>query len=812
MEKVFLAILKDIWLNKSRSFIVILSLVSIICFPIAFLNVSPNMENIMTYEENEFNLAHFNIFFDTYYENTVKDNISRYIENFLSIDKTQYVVESRIFESSKMRSEGLGDIPEGSWIDLDVMAINQSSPNYISALKLEKGDLPNNSQELVMLDSLAELAGLDIGDVVTLFQKGGETQFRISGLVKSVEYSNYELSQSGAIYISYEGMERLTNRAGLELITNEISIYFEYEISMEDLEDLSEFLKDQLREDGINVVLFWFVRETSFRLAVLDALKLTSEYMYSASMFMFLVAGVIIYIVTNRYVNEQKKRIGALYSFGVRKNSIILALMMRIFILAIISTIFGLLFAQWILNYMVQLLAEEWGLIGFSNSLNLQTVVFTLISTHIVTYVFTYLAVTNLRKLTPYEAMRGRTNELKNSGVIFKFSRNIPIKIIRNAVKNLTRNRTRSLLTILAFTVAMTFSGSLLYAEQSVGRTIEDFYDKRIYYDVEVELGFDIIGNPLSEIDESISNLSEVKKSEYFVNSLVQMSGRPDKLTFMLGVYHNTSMYDLSDDNLLDGRWFTKNSSEVVISRYIQGTIGVNLGDSFDFEFFGLKINTTVVGITNDIQFSSSFFIDFDYLNDAINNQIFEITNQKIVIANKLLLLLEDPLIKEEFQDNLNTNNKDVIIALTQYSYQTRSAALSESQTAIIYVLVTMGLIAAAVSIFTTMLISVIERQRELALLEIFGYRKYELIIAILFEGWIMGTVAIYPMFKISQFVAENLWTKIISDNIYQIFPIYPTNVSYFLIIFGYIMITISIIPAFYISLKTKIAELIREE
>jgi len=67
-------------------------------------------------------------------------------------------------------------------------------------------------------------------------------------------------------------------------------------------------------------------------------------------------------------------------------------------------------------------------------------------------------------------------------------------------------------------------------------------------------------------------------------------------------------------------------------------------------------------------------------------------------------------------------------------------------------------------------------------------------------------------MFKISQFVAENLWTKIISDNIYQIFPIYPTNVSYFLIIFGYIMITISIIPAFYISLKTKIAELIREE
>ena len=44
MEKVFLAILKDIWLNKSRSFIVILSLVSIICFPIAFLNVSPNME------------------------------------------------------------------------------------------------------------------------------------------------------------------------------------------------------------------------------------------------------------------------------------------------------------------------------------------------------------------------------------------------------------------------------------------------------------------------------------------------------------------------------------------------------------------------------------------------------------------------------------------------------------------------------------------------------------------------------------------------------------------------------------------------
>jgi putative ABC transport system permease protein len=686
------------------------------------------------------------------------------------------------------------------------------TPPYVSSLELIAGRYPQTPTEIVVLDTLAYAEGVGLNDVLTLFHRAGNVDYQIVGLIKSIEYSAFELSQSGVAFLTFEGMERLNNRAGLEGLANEIAVYFEYDISQDDLIDLSDHIKEKLQEDEINVVLFWFVRETSFRKALLDALNLTSQYMAAASIFIFLVAGVVIFVVTNRYITEQKTRIGAMYSFGVRRRQIMYSFFVRMFILGIIAIAIGLAVSKVLIGLIIQTLVEQWGLIGYADDISQTSIIFTLTSAALVSYFFTFLGVANLIKLTPYEAMRGKTTELKNRGLLFKFSGVLPTRTLRGAAKNLTRNRTRTALTIVAFLIAMTFSGSLLYTNDSIGQTITDFYDDRVDYDIEVDIGYDLLGTPSNGIATDIMDRPEVRRGEYFANSLVQLGGQPDTLTYMLGFYRNTTMYDFGQDNLLEGRWHEFNSSDIVISRYLQGSEGINMGDDFSFDFFGVRFNGTVVGITNDIQWSTAFFVDFDYINHLVNTRYFSFLPQDLIIADKLLLQLQDDVDVQEFQDDLNTNNRDVRLAQTLDSYVRRSVALSESQTAVIFLMVALGLVVGVVSVFTTLLIAVVERERELALLGVFGYKRSELRFQLLLEGWIIGLIAIIPTFFTSRIVAEQLWVPIISDNIYQIFPVYPTAVTLFLTAFAFGAITLSIIPAFRSAVSTKLSEAIREE
>jgi ABC-type antimicrobial peptide transport system permease subunit len=407
--------------------------------------------------------------------------------------------------------------------------------------------------------------------------------------------------------------------------------------------------------------------------------------------------------------------------------------------------------------------------------------------------------------------MRGKSSELKNRGLLFKFSSLLPSRLLRGAAKNLTRNRTRSFLTVVAFTIALTFSGSLIYTDQSIGHTIDTFYENRISFDVEVNLG-----SPLQIQDSYLVNQiitsPAVERSEYFLNNLIQLTDRPDVLTYLLAYQYNTSMYDLSDNNILEGRWYNRNTSEIVISRYLEGTLGITIGEELVFDYLGARFNVTVVGVTNDILFNSALLGDFDYFNSILAPIYNQISAFNYIIANKILLQLKDGYSIEAFQNQLNLENTGIDIALTKNSYERRSTALSNSQTAIIYLMVTLGLVVGMVSVFTTLLIAVVERERELALLQVFGYKKHELLIQIILEGWIIGVISLIPTFFLARIVSTQLWVNIVSDNLYKVYSFFPFTTNITLSIFAIGAITISILPAFRSAVSKKIAETIREE
>ncbi len=806
MRKIYKAAIRDLWFHKSRSFVIVLALVLVTAFPIAFLDLPYNLENIIVEEETEYGLAYLNVF----YKDTIPANITNNIENIITdnseFDKGQFIVESRMQFSSKMQAKGAGELPVDTWINVDVISIDKNNLARINQVVLEKGNYPDTTEEAVMLESQAIADGIVIGDKVIIYSFNGPYTVTISGFVKSIEYSSYQISQFGLLMLNPDGITQMLGIDGDMPITS-TPIYFD-KIDKDQLIILADKLEEELNKIT-EVALIWFVREASFREGLQDALKLTSEYMFAASIFIFLVAGVIIFVVMNRYVNEQKTTLGAIFSYGVKRRSIILSYVLKVAILSLFGIFFGLILAREMIKYLVNDMAEAWGLISTKHDFSVISISFTLVSSAVVTYTFTILAVANLLKMTPYEAMRGKTNELKNRGLIFMIGSVIPIKIVRNAVKNLTRNLTRSILTIIAFTLALSFAWSLAYTYVSIDYTVNNYYTNNVNFDMEINIGFQNAANTV--LIDNITSTTGIDNVEPYVNQLVQLTDIPEKLTFLMGYYRNTSMFEI-DNILSEGEWFDTNSSEIVLSRYVAGSFGFEIGDILRFNLLDTQFNMTVVGIANELISSSSIIVDIEYLNNYINPYPEGHPLRPTVFNNMLLVTIKDGYDINEIQDHLNKDFPEIIGAFTSDFYHQRFSSLANSQSAIILMMTTISLIVGAVSIFTTLLIAIVERERELALLQVFGYTRINLSIQILFEGIVVGLASVIPAFFLAKYITVNLWVAIVNKTLFELTPNFSQTVNEQMIFFVMISVVLAIIPSFRAATKRKIVEVLREE
>lgn len=817
MKKIFVSSFRDLYFNKIRSIVVVLSLVMVIAFPIALSNVSPSLNQIIVEEREEYQLAHLNLFFLDIVNEEVAEKLSNWSSSFLDVDQNEIIVEGRVHDESKSQAVGNNNLKKNHWIDLDVISYEENNPMKINQIVLDMGRFPETNDELVILTSLANSDGVGIGDNITLYGDEGPLEYKITGLIQSIEYSSFELTQVGVTYMNLEGLSRYQGRMLNGSQYNSYLIFFNFEISVELLRKLYEHLKNQLstaylaNEIEERLVFTWFTREMSFRKSLQDALELTSKYLILASIFIYIVAGVIIFVTMNRYVNEQKRVIGSLYAFGVKKQEIVLSFFFRILILSLISSIFGFLLGKYFLQLLVSGLATKWGLITDTTSISAKSLAYSLGGSIVIAYGFTYLALWNLIKLTPYEAMRGKSSELKSSGLLFNFANLIPFRLFRAAGKNLTRNRTRTILTVIAFSLSLTFSGSLMYTHDSLNHTADQYFENRLNFDLEVTLGNDNVNNQsiMNEILNLDINNDGIKDIDFFEPSLVTFipfTETPDKLIVISALRQYTQMFDTSTSTLSEGRWFKFNTSEVVISRYVAGTVGLKIGETYSLNFLTRPFNVTVVGITNELMNSATVIMDIDHLSYLYRDLGYSI------IANKILIKLQEGIDPVLVQDTLNQQFRSIGLTLTKESYHLRFTSLAGSQTEIINLLIILGLIVGFISVFTTLLISIVEREREIALLHVYGNYNYEVFIQILTEGLFLGLIGLIPGIALAQFTAEFIWIKIISDSLFEITPTFALFISTNLLWFVILSIVLSVVISFIFVTQRKLAEIIREE
>lgn len=799
MKKVYRSALRDLYFHKGRSLVVLLAVIMVISFSLALNSLTTNLETSLNSEQGEFKLGHVNFIFADLVDPGINETIYQAIDE--AIGREPQASISRFYINSKFQTEN------GEWIENLVLSIDQRTPEPLNQIRIDSGRKPQSDSEVLLLTSFAEAIDAKLGDEVTLYSPAGPLNFTIVGFGRSIEFASFNIVQSGVMFVSEIGANRYLGLPSNNTSRNSFTYYIDESLTVEEETEIVLHVQERLKEENLPPVAFsWLMREVSYRKSLNDSMKVTARYMGASTLFIFLIAGVVIFVVTNRYVTDQKIIIGAMYSFGMSKGEIIKSFILRITILFLIGGSIGFILGQRLLELIISSIVDQWGLFGSTAEISMETAAWIFAGSYVVLISFNTLALYNVFRLTPYEAMRGKTSELKSSGLLFRISKILPSRVFRAAWRNLTRNRTRSTLTVISFSVSLIFAGSILLTYSSVFSNVDTYFDENVHANIVAHTGFEDAFGPLVS---TLENHSQIVEVEPYLEILAQIKGHPEIVTYLRGLEIDNNLMEIE---VAEGKMIERASNEILISQYVRGNFGYDIGDTIEVVFFDAILNFTVTGIYNDLYRTSSLFFDLNYLSKIIDEPRtglpLEVFGLKIF--NKVLIKATGSI--PDLVTELNTEMPGIENAISIEVQHRLVRQLIGSQTIVIFVIVFLALGVGMMTVFTTQFISLLERDREFSVLRIFGSFDREILSGVIIEASIIGTFAIFAAFGLSGLVANSLWIPLINETLLLVTLVNNVQVYQFLVIFAAFAVFASTLISFRQAVKISPAEAIRFE
>jgi len=176
---------------------------------------------------------------------------------------------------------------------------------------------------------------------------------------------------------------------------------------------------------------------------------------------------------------------------------------------------------------------------------------------------------------------------------------------------------------------------------------------------------------------------------------------------------------------------------------------------------------------------------------------------------NGMLVDVEDAEIND-YTNELNENS-DVQIAMKKARFESRIRNVVASQTVIVNIMVVLGMVVSFLSIFSTTIIIVIERDREYALQRVFGFSTWQILTQIFLELLFLVMIALLLGYLSGNYLSA-YWKNLIAESFFSINNYFIWTDYMVLFLFALGATIFSLYPE-YISLqKQYLAEGIKEE
>lgn len=603
----------------------------------------------------------------------------------------------------------------------------------INRFKLEQGSIPaGGNREILVTPAFLKANNMQIGTHIPLIIQGQEIIFTVTGTAISPEYT-YEIPGGqtlfpdpkvfGVAFVPYDTIASLFNMNGQ---VNELVFTMDTGTGFSQIERpvtrlLEQYGLTQLyaRKDQVSHSML------TQEIAGLEASVNTTPVIF------LLVAASIMFIMLRRMIEQQRGQIGILKAFGFTDWEIFRHYLSYPFLIGLTGGFLGSL-AGCLLSYTFAVIYQQfYNIPGLRGQISLQYILAGTTLSLGFSLIAGYLGCRAVLQLRPAEAMRAPSPKAAHKTLLerVKFFWRILNSQGKMAVRNTFRSKQRSILAIFGIASAFSLMVASTGAFDSFNYLIDFEYNQVEKYDMKIGLRNYVDSNAAVSAAGSIRGILKV---EPLLEVPVTLSHRWLKKDIVIsGLTKEGALYQLLNDT---GQSFRLPSTGLVISAQLAKTLGIKPGDRVTVKpFLGEKKEKLVtVSMIVPQYVGLGAYMEINSLSSLISAP---------QLASALLLRV-DPELAGEVRGELR-EGKNVAAILDKNKTQQQFEKLMETSHSQQYIALFFAFVLGFAIVYNVNIISLSEREREMATLEVLGMTEREIARILVFEQGLLGFTAV---------------------------------------------------------------------
>ncbi len=740
-------VLRDLWLNKNRTIVVVLSIaVGVFAVgTIASSQIILSRDLRATYLAS--NPAHATILTFEAFGQDVVDAVSNMRE----------VEEAEARRRVTLKVKNGPDDWQILWLtaipDFDDVAVDQFEP--------EAGAWPPDDHELLIERSAMGLINAEMGDTITVKTPDGkEREMKISGLAHDLNAQMYVFDGVAVGFTTADTLEWL----GQSNDFNELRILVkepEGGLTKEYIQEIAGKARDKIEDSG-RTVWFTFVPEPGKHLFLDPVIQAISVMMGALALFSLLLSGFLVINTISALITQQTRQIGMMKAVGAKTRQILAMYLGTVAIFGLLSLfiavplgVFGAYqFSSFIASFLnfdvhnFRLPAEV-----FITQLAVGLIV------PLVAAIYPIMVgarVTVREAISEYGLGRGQfgSSWIDRLVLAIQNSRLLRRRISRPlmlSIRNTFRRKTRLFFTLLTLILGGAVFITVFTVRVSMLSTLDSWM---AYFQYDVAVQFERPYRVERIIRETL-DIPGVTEAETwgFYNTRRE---RPDgSVGDNLILFAPPAETDLVNPTVIEGRWLNagEEGAVVVNSIFLRTEPDLSLGDEVMLKIEGREVPFTIVGVATGGMPMATVFVDYDDFSRVAHDVG---RAEWVFTATKQHDIEYQAKIAQALENRFERLGMDVGVTTKATEEITEATAIFEVIIVLLLIMAVLLAVIGGLGLMGTMSINVLERTREIGVMRAIGASNRSVRRIFVTEGiiigiisWVVGTILAYPVSKL---------------------------------------------------------------
>lgn len=662
---------------------------------------------------------------------------------------------------------------------LRLISVDPQIVNPINKPMLHQGKpLQDNSMSLWIDNKFFDAHELSLENQLEAIIGGRRQSLTVIGVASSPEFV-YALQDASAIYpdpetfgvafVTIDTMKKLFPEAATfnELVFT-LNTNTNYEL-------IEEQLKQRLGSYGL-ISIFPRADQSSHFLLNMELKALTS--MSKAIPIMFLaIASMVLYITLKRLIEQQRGQIGILKAEGYTDREILFHYLSYALFIGVVGGTLGSLLGSALSFPLMSLYKTFFNLPYLTGSFSISNLLMGILLSVAFALFAGYQGCKRILRLEPAEAMRppapiqGKKVLLENIRFLWK---RLSVQGMM-AFRNLSRNKGRSLFIFSGIMLCFAISGFTLSMNDLIQKMLFDQYEKVEVYDVKITLATPLRQKPVQRELETFPGVWQVEPMAEIPATLNNQWHQKDVI--ILGLLANSQLYNILDDKYnrvelpKDGILLSER-----LAQLLDASIGTVLTIDSPFKNHTATAELKVAGIIPQY-IGVNAYMELQTLQDLLKQP---------GVATSFMLKVAPSSI-QPLQEKYMYSSK--IISVDERTQRLgKLIDLMATYGNLIYIYVLVGIVLGFAIIYSASIISIAERQRELASMLVLGMTPREVLSVITIEQWAIGLPAMLVGIPASKTMMTSI-ARIMNNDLFSM----PGSISFAALFLAFVITGISI-------------------